>query len=71
LDKYDSLHKNGKMHGINAHENTMYYEMYQTIDLVFFHVLHSKQALYKKFHIHILYIFLALSISQEIANKCT
>jgi hypothetical protein len=52
-------------------KNTLYYEKCQTTDLVFFHDLHSKQALYKKFHIHVLYIFLALTILQERANKCT
>jgi hypothetical protein len=44
---------------------------YQTKDLVFSHDLHSLQTLYKKFHIHVLFIYLALAILQEIASKST
>ena len=36
LDKYNRLHKNDKLWWIIEHENTLYYEKCQTIDLVFF-----------------------------------
>jgi hypothetical protein len=35
LDKWNSLHKNDKLGPKYEHENTLYYEKYQTIDLVF------------------------------------
>jgi hypothetical protein len=39
-DKYFSLHKNDKQQGKMAHENTLYYEKYQTTDFIFFSYLH-------------------------------
>jgi hypothetical protein len=36
LDKWNSLHKNDKLGPKYEHENTLYYEKYQTIDLAFF-----------------------------------
>jgi hypothetical protein len=65
------LYKNDKLWWINEHENTLYYEKYQTIDLVFFHDRHGIQLMYKKSHPHVLFIFLALAILQEIVIKCT
>jgi hypothetical protein len=64
----NNLHKNDKLGHKSEHENTMYYEKYQTIDLAFFLCSTQHKITVQNYHMHVLYNFCHLAKITKISH---